>query len=325
MISVGRVLTLIESGRWHDAADAALRVVSYAQRYDEAPGRAIAVMVHALVAVDAGCPTLAIPTLDTALGLFEQLRQPAGTRWVLSARALAHGLRGDAVAARNDLDRLDRMPAHPADLLPSLEPRARAWALVAAADPEQARTVLSDAIRTLTARGLFGAVWQCAHDLASLDRPGVLLDLAPLDDPMCMLRLRLARALQAGDATDLATLRDELADAGGYRWAAETAAAVCRLVARGGSKEANRRAAERLRELTERCVGLQIPSLSAGASSKLSPREREIALLASRGLTSRAIGDRLGLSMRTVDNHLAKCFDKLGARNRAELAELLDE
>lgn len=330
VISVGRVLTLIESGRWQDAADAALRVVSYAQRYDEAPGRAIAVMVHALVALDAGSPALAIPTLGTALGLFEHLRQPAGTQWVLSARALAHGLRGDAIEARNDLDRLDRLGRHPADLLPSLEPRARAWALVAAADPEQARTVLAQAVRALTSRGLHGAAWQCALDLASLDRPAALIDLAlvdgaPLDEPICAARLRYGRALQANDAAELAELRDELAGAGGYRWAAECAAAVCRLVARGGSKEANRRAAERLRELTERCVGLQIPSLFAGATSKLSPREREIALLAARGLTSRAIGDRLGLSMRTVDNHLAKCFDKLGARSRADLAELLEE
>lgn len=332
VISVGRVLTLIESGRWNDAADAALRVVSYAQRYDEAPGRAIAVMVHALVALDAGCPALAIPTLGTALGLFEQLRQPAGTHWVLSARALAHGMHGDAVAARNDLDRLDRMPRHPADLLPALEPRARAWALVAAADPEQARTLLTEATRSLTDRGLHSAAWQCAHDLVSLDRPAVILELAPertdldpLDDPMSELRLRHARALQANDATELAALRDTIADVGGNRWAAECAAAVCRSVARGGSKEANRRAGERLRELAERCVGLQIPSLSAGATSKLSPREREIAQLAARGLTSRAIGDRLGLSMRTVDNHLAKCFDKLGARSRAELAELLDD
>ena len=46
-------------------------------------------------------------------------------------------------------------------------------------------------------------------------------------------------------------------------------------------------------------------------------------MLAAKGLTSRAIGDRLGLSMRTVDNHLARCYDKLGARSRAELADLL--
>lgn len=325
VISVGRVLTLIESGRWQDAADSALRVVSYAQRYDEAPGRAIAVLVHALAALDMGAPTLALPTLDAALALFEQLRQPAGARWTLAARALAHGLRGDAVGARNDLDRLQRLPRHPADLLPSLEARARAWALVAAAEPESARTVLAEAVERLGTRGLLGAAWQCAHDLVGLDRPGVILELPPIDDPMCRLRVRHARAAQANDLAELTALRDEFADAGGHRWAAECAATVCRILARGGTKEANRRAGERLRELSDRCAGLEIPSLSAGRTSVLSPREREIALLAARGLTSRAIGDRLGLSMRTVDNHLAKCFDKLGARNRAELADLLGD
>lgn len=325
VISVGRVLTLIESGRWNDAADSALRVVSYAQRYDEAPGRAIAVLVHGLAALDAGAPAYAIPTLDAALTLFEQIRQPAGTRWTLGARALAHGMRGDAVGARNDLDRLQRLPRHPADLLPSIEHRARAWALVAAAEPESARTVLVEAVAQLQARGLHGGAWQCAHDLVSLDRPAVLLELPPIDDPMCALRIRHARAAQSGDLAELGELRDAFDAAGGHRWAAECAAAVCRIVARGGTKEANRRATERLRELAERCAGIEIPSLSAGRTSVLSPREREIALLAARGLTSRAIGDRLGLSMRTVDNHLAKCFDKLGARSRAELAELLGD
>ena len=76
--------------------------------------------------------------------------------------------------------------------------------------------------------------------------------------------------------------------------------------------------------LRARCNGLGIPALASDALLSLSAREREIAVLVSRGLTSRAIGERLGLSVRTVDNHLARCFDKLGTRNRAELADLLE-
>jgi DNA-binding CsgD family transcriptional regulator len=56
----------------------------------------------------------------------------------------------------------------------------------------------------------------------------------------------------------------------------------------------------------------------------LSVREREVALLAARGLPSREIAERLGVSVRTVDNHLARCFDALGTRSRAELGALLD-
>jgi DNA-binding CsgD family transcriptional regulator len=231
---------------------------------------------------------------------------------------------GDAISARNDLDRVQRMGQHPADLLPSLEPRARAWAMVAAAEPESARQLLTDAVRRLTATGLAGAAWQCAHDLLSLDRPGPMLELAAIDgEPMSALRHRHARAEQSRDVDELAEIVTTYEEAGGIRWAAECAAALAHSLSRAGSKQAERRASEHAASLAERCIGLEIPSLTTGAAAKLSARELEIAQLAARGLTSRAIGDRLGLSMRTVDNHLARCYDKLGARNRAELAELL--
>ena len=55
----------------------------------------------------------------------------------------------------------------------------------------------------------------------------------------------------------------------------------------------------------------------------LTNREREIALLAADGLASRVIAERLYLSVRTVDNHLARIYTKLGVTNRSELAAAL--
>jgi DNA-binding CsgD family transcriptional regulator len=55
----------------------------------------------------------------------------------------------------------------------------------------------------------------------------------------------------------------------------------------------------------------------------LSPREREIALLAVEGLPSKEIAQRLVLSVRTVDNHLQSVYTKLGIPGRAALAEAL--
>ncbi|MFI6240396.1 helix-turn-helix transcriptional regulator [Micromonospora sp. NPDC050795] len=40
-------------------------------------------------------------------------------------------------------------------------------------------------------------------------------------------------------------------------------------------------------------------------------------------LPSRSIADRLGLSVNTVNNNLARVFTKLGVRNRKELAVVL--
>ena len=54
-------------------------------------------------------------------------------------------------------------------------------------------------------------------------------------------------------------------------------------------------------------------------TAKLSAREREIALLASLGYSSRWIAAQFHLSVRTVETHLRHVFTKLGATNRDEL------
>lgn len=51
----------------------------------------------------------------------------------------------------------------------------------------------------------------------------------------------------------------------------------------------------------------------------LTPREREVAALAARGLRNREIGARLFISPRTVKTHLAHIFARLGITRRAQL------
>ncbi len=325
VLGVARVLAMVEAGRWTDALAQASKAVSYAERYDESAGRAVALVVQAVAQIESGAPALAIAPLADAVELLTELRQPGGLRWALNARALAHGLMSDAAAARRDLDQLDAIGPHPADLFPSLEPRARAWALVAAADPEGGRATLRAAIGRFKGQGALGPAWTCAHDLLSLDQPADLLGLAVTpDEPLSALRARHAAAVQHRDVDELDALTDTFEWLGALRWAAECAAARSRAATRSGTREHARRAGDRLSQLRARCDGLDIPAVAAGRLLSLSVREREIALLAARGLSSREIAERLGVSARTVDNHLARCFDKLGTRSRAELGALLD-
>jgi non-specific serine/threonine protein kinase len=55
----------------------------------------------------------------------------------------------------------------------------------------------------------------------------------------------------------------------------------------------------------------------------LSPRELEVARLVAQSLTSAQIASELHLSPRTVDNHLAHIFNKLGLSSRLQLATWL--
>ena len=62
----------------------------------------------------------------------------------------------------------------------------------------------------------------------------------------------------------------------------------------------------------------------APANVNLTPREREVMLLSATGLTSVEIAGQLGMSPRTVNQHVDNVADKLGTRNRAHtVAEIM--
>ncbi|MFC9701087.1 AAA family ATPase [Streptomyces sp. NPDC056943] len=60
-----------------------------------------------------------------------------------------------------------------------------------------------------------------------------------------------------------------------------------------------------------------------GRLSVLTPREREISVLVAEGLTNQAVADRLCLSPRTVESHVARVYRKTGVETRAGLASLV--
>ena len=61
------------------------------------------------------------------------------------------------------------------------------------------------------------------------------------------------------------------------------------------------------------------PPKQADRFSALTRREREIAELASRGMTNRAIAEELSVSVRTVDVHVASIFRKLAIERREQI------
>lgn|GEM_PF-6699259 len=56
------------------------------------------------------------------------------------------------------------------------------------------------------------------------------------------------------------------------------------------------------------------------SANALTTREREVAELVAHGLTNRAIADRLAVSEKTVETHLASIFAKTGARTRRDVS-----
>jgi DNA-binding CsgD family transcriptional regulator len=62
-----------------------------------------------------------------------------------------------------------------------------------------------------------------------------------------------------------------------------------------------------------------------GALAELTAQQREIVILASRGLTNGEIADQLFLSPRTVASHLYRSYPKLGIAGRHQLRDLIDQ
>ena len=60
----------------------------------------------------------------------------------------------------------------------------------------------------------------------------------------------------------------------------------------------------------------------AGSYETLTPREQEVLKLVCHGLSNKEIAQRLFLSVRTVENHLANIYGKLCVRSRTEAAIL---
>jgi DNA-binding CsgD family transcriptional regulator len=106
--------------------------------------------------------------------------------------------------------------------------------------------------------------------------------------------------------------------------AAESAMAASEASARARDQRAATGWARRATELAARCEAPATPELiGPTAPVPLTNREREIALLAADGLASRLIAERLYVSVRTIDNHLARIYTKLGVTSRSDLPAIL--
>uniref|UniRef100_UPI0039BFEA00 helix-turn-helix transcriptional regulator n=1 Tax=Lentzea alba TaxID=2714351 RepID=UPI0039BFEA00 len=121
------------------------------------------------------------------------------------------------------------------------------------------------------------------------------------------LYFRHAEALVRNDSAALVAVAAGFEEAGMMLHAAEAAAAA-----------GDRALFSRLVAL---CQGARTPALMT--ASPLTRREREIAVLAARGLTNKEIASSLVISVRTVDNHLSNAYAKLGIATRGELALIL--
>jgi DNA-binding CsgD family transcriptional regulator len=326
-IADAHISALLVSGRVGDAVEVAEQV---RRQGADLPGAA-----HFLGAAVAGRAALGAGRLDTACSLLEQA--------VLALSALGHaigwgyryhlpystalairGSTGGAAAALAELDKLQR-PFRSLDYERSI---ARAWVAAGQGAVSEAITILLSAAERARANRQFAAEVICLQTAAQFgDHSGSprLRGLETIvEGPRVGHAARFSEALRDGDAAELTAVSEDFERMGDLVAAVDAAAHAATEYRRQDLRGSALGCSTRAEALAERCGGANTPALrQASERLPLSDREREVVMLIADGLSSRAVAERLTLSVRTVESHIYRAMLKTGTTSRDELASLL--
>jgi len=204
---------------------------------------------------------------------------------------------------------------------------AQAWLSASQGAVSEAVRATLSAAQTARANGQFAAEVMClqtATQFGDSSSAGRLHQLCQIvEGPRARLAARFADAMQAGNAAELTAVSEAFQQTGDLIAAAE-AAAHAALAYRSQNLKGASLTSSRADELARQCGGVVTPALQkASERSPLTDREREIVMLIGRGQSTRAIAERLTLSVRTIEGHVYRAMMKTGAGDREELAKML--
>jgi two-component system nitrate/nitrite response regulator NarL len=171
--------------------------------------------------------------------------------------------------------------------------------------------------------------------LKNADKPDIVIWLHVENDKTAVAEI-LGKALQAVAGLKIVVLSNNpsqqdafqamSAGASGYCHAysaAEVLTEVRSVVTHGGIWLGR----ELLQQLINVSAGLvsNQSSQAAVALSKLTHRERDVAIEAAKGLSNKEIARILNITERTVKAHISACFERLNIKDRLQLALILND
>jgi DNA-binding CsgD family transcriptional regulator len=160
---------------------------------------------------------------------------------------------------------------------------------------------------------------QLGDATAALPRLTALAGLSP----RAALACTHARAWADDDGEALLGAADAWSRLGDLVAAGDAAAQAADVLRRQGRQGSALSAAALAERLAARS-GARTPALATAVRPlPLTAREREIVVLAARGLSNKDIAERLTVSVRTVEGHLYRAGHKLGVSERTALADVL--
>jgi DNA-binding CsgD family transcriptional regulator len=330
VLLAGRFLALALGGRLAEAEELAMATYRLAAQARSHDGKALFACAIGQVLGLQGRVRSAQEWLREGASLLREADRNGYLPWCLGELATMATLSADEESARAALDEADRAQMTGLHLFDVAIDLGRAWAAMAAGDATGAVSEATSSAVRAGERGqpVFEALsWHAACRFGCPEQHPVerLDELAgTVENDLVTALAAHARALVNGDAAALEAAATRFEEMGARLLAAEAAAAATSLHQHAGRTSAAAVAGAHARALLAECEEARPPTIAETAEpTPLTAREHEIALLAAGGLTSRAIADRLYLSVRTVDNHLQRAYEKLGVRGRGELAAVL--
>jgi DNA-binding CsgD family transcriptional regulator len=207
--------------------------------------------------------------------------------------------------------------------------QARAWAAAAAGDLPAARRQLEAAADLGEEIGdLIGAV-SALHGLARLGHARqvsarLAAVAAQVDGDLVAARATYASALAARDSEALSKIAREFEGLGAILYAAEASAEAAVQLHHEGETRRAAAAEQKAAWLLARCEGAATPPVRfITARVRLTPGELDTAMQAAAGRSNKQIAAEMQLSVRTVESHLQRTYEKLGISGRHELAAAL--
>ena len=204
---------------------------------------------------------------------------------------------------------------------------AGGWAMAASGRLGEAVASVQQAARLARDRGQpthelaciqAAAQWGDASQAARARELAGALSL-PLADAVALH----AQALSAGDGEGLLAASAKYRGIGDRAAAADAAAQASVAFDESQQHRRGMYAAALARELADECGGLCTPALRTPAGLKLSGRQRDVIELVVAGLSNRQIADQLVMSVRTVEGHVYRACQRVGAQSREELASII--
>jgi len=313
-----RAEALVHLGRFDESVSDALRSEDVARGQGAGATREMAVIAGARALVHRGDLDAARQRLDAARRLLDRRASSLeASYW--AARGVLDAACGDPTGAAQSYARMWETAAHNTAYALLNERPGHVFALLDSGDAAAALAVARDIATELQGRDLprsapLAAVALGAALIARGDTAGGVTEVERglalrhgVDGPLipAETELRAGEALLAAGLVERACALLDAAhtalDGMGAVWLRDRARAALRSAGRGTPSPAG------------------LATAADVARADLTIRETEVAQLAAAGLRSRSIGVRLGISERTVENHLASAYAKLGVHSRAEL------